>query len=693
MEHTFLQFEYSIWLVIVCLAVAVIGIYLFYSRDSNWGRNIKYILVVTRFICLFVLSILLLGPTLNQIKNTIEKPTWVIGIDNSTSIMEVLDSSTISNILKNTSALKTSFEAKDYLVNLRTLSNYSNGDIKKVSFDHEVTNIHTFLKNIQSDYEGRNLVGVVLLSDGIFNRGSSPLYNSYSFPIHTIGIGDTLPKNDLFVKELKYNKISYQGNDFPIVAVIGNKGYTTGNATVTLSHKGKILESKEIALSITQPITQVVFQTEAVEDGLQKFKIQLTVQNDENNTVNNIRHAYIDIVDGKERILLIAAAPHPDIKAVSSSIATKKNYELITYIPSIHKQKPEGKFDLVIYHQLPDRSSISRRLMNEYPPKDTPFLLMSGMRSDLRQVGSTLGYISIEKLSNENDQVTAAFNQDFVYFTLSESLQHTLNQLPLLEVPFGKISTSANTSTLLYQRLGNVVTENPLLLIDGTSELRSALLLGEGVWRWKLHEYNQNGNSNGFDELILKLVQYLATKDDKRKFKCTPLQNEITSNQVLTFEAEVYNDLYELIYGQPIDLELADESGETKTYSFTNAKGDNSYKINGLPSGIYQYKATTNINSTAQSVRGELVITDQQIENLNTTADYQILRSLADKNNGTFHTGDNFPNIEQISTSEAQGIIHSAESFSSLINFEWLFFFFVILLSIEWFTRKYNGAY
>ena len=692
MEYTFLQFEQSAWLILFCLLIAALGTYLLYPRGANWPRNIRYILVAVRFTCLFILSILLLDPILNQIDNTIEKPTWIIGVDNSTSITEVLDSVAVLGILDQVNNLKTDFESKDYLVNFRTLSDQTNQNAANVSFDGQVTNIDKFLKSVQNDYEGRNLAGIVLISDGIYNRGISPLYDNYGFPIHTIGIGDTIPKSDLYLQNLKYNKISYQGNDFPIVAIIGNKGGEK-IAEVTLSHKGKTLESKEITLPADQLAIPVIFQTEAVESGIQKFKMEISTKEYENNTSNNIRYAYVDIVDGKERILLIAVAPHPDIKAISTSINTRKNYELITYIPDIHKEKPKGKFDLVIYHQLPSRSQAFGQIMKQYPPKDVPYLFLPGLRSDIQNLANTLEYVSIRKLSSENDQVTAAFNRDFAYFNLSQELQNAFPQFPPLEVPFSEITASASSSSLLYQRVGNVATKNPLLLINGASEVRSGLLLGEGLWRWKLHEYHQNGNNDGFDELLLKLVQYLSTKIDKRKFKCTPVRSEITANEPLVFETEVYNELYELIYGQNIDLELTEESGDTKTYSFTNIEESNGYKINNLSSGVYKYKATTKVNSVSHTVSGELVLKDQQIESLNTTANHYLLQRLAKKNNGTFHSGDNFPPMEKISSERIPGVIHSAESITPLINFKWLFFFFLALLATEWFTRKYNGTY
>ena len=135
MQHTFLQFELSPWLIILCLATASLGSYILYSKDSNWDKYIHLLLISFRFLCLFLLSILLLGPILNQINNVVEKPTWIIGIDNSTSIKETIDSTAISSFLENSSSLKSDLEDEDYLVNTRTFSNNKLGnDI--VDFDY-----------------------------------------------------------------------------------------------------------------------------------------------------------------------------------------------------------------------------------------------------------------------------------------------------------------------------------------------------------------------------------------------------------------------------------------------------------------------------------------------------------------------------------------------------------------------------
>jgi len=48
--------------------------------------------------------------------------------------------------------------------------------------------------------------------------------------------------------------------------------------------------------------------------------------------------------------------------------------------------------------------------------------------------------------------------------------------------------------------------------------------------------------------------------------------------------------------------------------------------------------------------------------------------------------------IEVIKTSNYnQNIIHSKEKLEGVINISWVLLILLILISIEWFVRKYNG--
>jgi hypothetical protein len=221
-----------------------------------------------------------------------------------------------------------------------------------------------------------------------------------------------------------------------------------------------------------------------------------------------------------------------------------------------------------------------------------------------------------------------------------------------------------------------------------------AVLIGEGLWRWRLNEFADNGNTQMFDELFSKLIQYLSTLEEKRKFRSFPLQNEFSNAEPAVIESQVYNDLYELIYGNTIRLEIRNEQGEASTYSYITSPGSSRYRIGGLKEGIYRFTASTSINSKTETVTGQFLVKAQNVEAQNLTADFGLLRTLSNESGGKFYNTSQWAELTtDLQQTKTASLIHSEETFNQLINLKWVFFLLLALISTEWFLRKYLGSY
>ena len=118
------------------------------------------------------------------------------------------------------------------------------------------------------------------------------------------------------------------------------------------------------------------------------------------------------------------------------------------------------------------------------------------------------------------------------------------------------------------------------------------------------------------------------------------------------------------------------------------------YTLSGLNEGVYTYNGTTEIDGERQRVQGEFVVKEQDIETVRLTADFNLLRNVADRNGGAFYRLDESDELlSAINNMEARGVILSEEKYLSAINLTWLFILFVILASLEWGIRKYHGSY
>lgn len=691
--------EYSPWYLVLCIIAGMAYAFLLYTKDAPWGKWLNRGLAAVRFIVVTLICFLLLNPFIRLIKNYFEKPTIVFAIDNSQSLPLANDTTALNQLKSNLENIRKELTDKEFEVSIQTLSEEQKPDnLASIKFDNQTSNLGNLLTTIQSSYENKNLTGVVLVSDGIYNQGVAPTYSTYNMSVHTIGIGDTIPKSDLALKAVFHNKIAYLGNRFPIVAEINNAGFLGRQTSVVLSQNGNILETKVLNFTKENDLQQVQFLVEAKEKGMNHYVVELKALGGEFTTRNNVKHVYIDVLDSREKILLVAAFPHPDIKAIRASIEKNENYQLDVFIPElmpIEQLNKNEKYDLMIFHQLPSKKGVAaNNLLKELMSKNAPAIFIVGSETNLLNFNNLQLGITILASGFQTDKVTPSFNPNFSRFNFSDEKKSVVSKYPPITVPFGNYRLAPSADVVLFQRVGSLVTEKPLVVVNESNNRKVAMMIGEGLWQWRLQEYAKNENQEAFDEFFPKLAQYVSAKEDKRKFRVNTSASEYFSAESILFETEAYNDIYEKIFGQKIDLQLTDENNKRIAYTYTNASDGFKYKINGLAQGIYRFKATTTLDGKTETATGEFTVKELQMEALNTTADFNILRQLAKQTNGVFVNANNLEALKnKLLTSQAQSIIHSSEDVSELINLKWLFYLLVAMISVEWFVRKFRGSY
>ena len=693
-----LLFESSPAFIIICVAAGLGYGYLLYKAKHPWNKLTNQSLFVLRAALVTFLAILLLGPILKLTNTIFEKPAFVLLVDNSLSVKEIVDSAQRQAIRQELNSVATRLSDEGFEVTQRNLAN---DEPEIISYTHRNSDLAGAIKEVVADYEGKNLAGMALISDGIYNSGSSPLYNLLRIPMYTVGVGDTSDRVDLVLKNLAYNKIAYQGNRFPLRIEALIKGLQNQEVTVSVFQSGKLI-SRQQKNSGNKQLVDFDFQLEAKEKGIQRYDVVLELLSQEINKRNNRASAYIDVVEGKKKILVVAPSPHPDIKAVRSVIEKNSNYEFILHIPGVKEATVEqlDQPDLVIFQQVMDSDGKTNSLFTKFYKNNTALLVMIGYKTNLRQLSAVGIPLTFESIGQWDD-VTPLINSQFRDFGFSENINGIFSRYPPAAVPFGKFVFPANAQILLYQRIGSVATERPLILSLNENNRKVGVILGDGLWRWRLNEFSENEKTEAFDEVFGKLIQYLSTKDDKRKFKSFPLQNEFTDTEPVVFESQVYNDLYEQVYGNKIDIELRDEEGKTKQYDYVTGTGSSRYRIGSLKEGVYRYKATTQVGGSPpnkagklEEVRGEFLVAAQNIEAQNLTADFGLLRKMAAQTSGKFYEVKDMAKLgEEVSQTKVKSLIHSDESFNSLINLKWVFFLLLALITTEWFVRKYSGGY
>lgn len=687
-------FDYPSWFSILCLLLGFAYAFILYRKDKKFNDSsigLVRVMAAFRFCVVTFLCFLLLSPLLKTINRTVEKPVIIIAQDDSESIRIGKD----SVFYKDEYAPKIQ-KLKDILSEKYEVRIYTFGDKFKeipyfdsLKFNEKQTDISSVFDEVETRYSNRNVGAIILASDGLYNKGSNPVFTSdkIKIPVYTIALGDTTIKKDLILTKVEHNRLAYLGNEFPLEIVVTAKQLKGKSSTLSVTKGGATFFTQQInfnsaTFSITIPVL-----LQAKEVGLQHYKVRLSAVDDEMSISNNSRDIFIDVLDARQKILILSDAPHPDVAALKQSIESNQNYEVESFTTDNFNQSLK-KYNLIILHSLSATKTVGAKIISEINASDIPVWAFSGSNSMLRND------LTPFSKTNKTNEVEPKLDENFPMFTISDALRNAFKDFPAVVAPFGSFQSDNNNNILLYQRIGIVDTETPLMLFSEMGEKKIGIFTGEGIWRWRLQDFAANGNHQLFDEFVSKTVQFLSVKVDKSFFKVIG-KNNFFENEAIEFEAEVYNASYELINDPEVNMVFT--NADNKKFNYTFSKTSNAYHLNAgmMPVGEYKYDANVKVGEKIYTQHGEYSVTALQVELVNTVADHQLLYSLSKKHDGELIYPDKLEELaEKLNArDDIKSVSYNEKKLNDLINLKWIFYLLLIFLSAEWFMRKRNGAY
>jgi hypothetical protein len=696
-----ISFQYPSWFLILCiLSGLTYALVLYYKNDSfrDQSRWLNWLLGSVRFLAITILSVLLLSPLLRSTETESKKPIIVLAQDASESIAIAIDSTQKDDYQQKIESLKEKLE-ENYEVH-----DYSFGDnIREgidFNFNDKVSNLSDMFGSIYDLFSNQNLGAVVLATDGIYNEGSNPIYSGGKLPVpvYAIALGDTTAKRDILLKRVFHNKIAYLGDKFATQVDISARNFSGSSVMLNVYkiENGKANRLQQTPVNINSANFFQTFEIvlDADKSGVQQYRFSLTRLPGEQSRLNNSKDIFIDVLDARQKIMILANSAHPDISALRNSITSNKNYQVeVVYAnaPNINV----SEYDMLILHQLPSRNNDISGILTTIKNKKIPTLFIVGAQSGLNRLNKAQSIVNIRPGGANLNEVQAQIAQEFSLFTLSEELRQSLPNFAPLQAPFGEYDVLGNGQTVLYQRIGKIDTRYPLLVIGEQNNIRQGVLCAEGIWQWRLFDFLQRENHDIVNELIGKTIQYLSLKEDKRRFRVSLTKNIFNENEPILLDAELYNNNYELVNEPDVSIVITDSDGKNFNYVFT--KTSTAYTLNAgvLPTGNYTYTANTNFNGEALAFNGRFSVQAIQLELYETTANHAMLRLLSDEFGGQLVYPDQIGTIAEsiVASGKVKPVIYQSIKTKSVIDLKGIFFLVIFLLTLEWFMRRYYGAY
>lgn len=698
-----LSFQYPAWFLVLCLLVGAAYAAVLYYRDTTFDEKTsgskwwQYAMAAFRFVAVTLLAVLLLSPFIRTRNTKQFKPVVAVINDNSESVK--------TGLKADTTAYRQQLEKLiDKLGDKYEVVPYNAGDVLKrdvdFSYTDKSTDLSGALDEINSIYYNQNLGAVVIASDGIYNKGVNPVYTAAKagYSVYTIALGDTTIQKDQKLSNAYYNKITYLNDQFALRVDVEQTNLPGKSVKLNVYEIGEgnnatLLQGKDIVYTGDNFFQSYDFVLPASRVGIAHYRIALSNVEGEVTYRNNVRDIFVEVLDGRQKILLVAQSPHPDIAAFKAAIESNKNYQLdVEFAESFAKKLNE--YNLVILHQLPSANNRAAAILKEAAELKKSLLFVVGSQTLLPEFVRVQQSLSIKGNADKFNEVTANVSKDFALFTLSDKTIQTIPKLPPFSCFFGEFTANASSKVLLTQKINSVATDFPLWLLNETGEQKTGVICGEGLWRWRLYDYLINKNHDATNELINKTVQYLAVKSDKRPFRVNQTKTIYQDNEAITFDAQLYNASYELVNQPDVDLKI---TGGDKPYEYKFSKTENAYSLNAgfLPVGNYSYTATTKLGNSTYTASGKFSVSPLQLEEMRTRADHQVLYQLATQHNGAMHYLNDIDKIaEEIDArNQLKPILYDTFVTEGAINLKWIFFLLLVLISAEWIIRKYLGGY
>lgn len=622
---------------------------------------------------------LCINPKIERTKLSNVKPILSILKDNSSSI-SYLDSqedvNRVVSVLKNNKALNSKFTIQEYKFGKQL--NTSNA--KLVS--EKSTDIYKSIKQLNT-LQNNKVAPIILITDGNQTQGIDYEYINSKSPIFPVVIGDTSVYSDVRISKINVNKFSFFNNKFPVEIFLNYNISSNVNLPITIQKRGKTVFKKTISFSKKKKSFILKTELNAQEVGTQFYDVSIGAILNEKNKVNNNKSFSLKVINEQQRIALITSTIHPDLGALKKIIESDQKRTL-KILNATASSIDLNDYQLVILYQpTADFFSIFEKIKEN----NINFLLVSGEATDWNFINQN--QIGIHKnVIPQTEYYSPIFNNNFIPFKVEDL---NFNAFAPLKDKFGDITFKEKNNILLFQGINNLATTQPLLAVSSSNKQKKGFLFGQGIWKWRAASFLQTNSFKDFDYYMGSLLQYLTSRKKQERLSIS-IENSYAINSYITVSAFFTDENY--LFDDRANLEIKLSHLETKEvlvapFSLTN----NSYELvlENLNAGTYSYEVSV-VNQNIKKT-GKFKISEFKVEEQFTSANVNKLKKLAINTKGElFYKNQVALLIKSLVENDSFYTIQKATKIKEeLINWKWIMFLVIGLITLELIARKYLG--
>lgn len=627
-----ITFQYPGLLLILLLAtVYYICFWYFKPMKLKIGRLEYNFLFINRFLLMSLLILLIFRPEFSWDTNKKEYKKHLILFDNSLS----LGLNDKNYPIKTKRLLADLFSKKGYENKISAYafgdSSFKISDTACLKFKDRFTDLAGAIdsKDIGSGLINQKFASILVVSDGLFNKGENPLNLKIECPLNTVQVGKSDSSVDLRITDASFPKIvsSEKDNKWEVLLDYNNPESKTFTAKLIISMDKKTISNYTISIPTGSGSLKINANLELPKNQIAEVEILIKSDKIEKNYYNNRSSYYQKKALNSDKILIISSVASLDFYFLSALL--KKN--------GIPFDRINASAGLSAIQNTQYKAVVILNLSNNLPNKFSEQILHSA-NGMLFFLNSSTSLASAEKILSSDLPANAVlssvrmednnnFGSDFLYNFSGRQI--SLKNLPEIGSLNG-ISFPGDRFTPIF----NCIYQNrsfPAGWISRNEKSKIAVLNIEDFWRL-LFEVNNIADNDQFASYLLNLIEYLGIEGNKQRLTVNSAKKTYLAGEPIKFSGNYYDLNFKEQENERIRIKL---NGRKEEIWLSYIAGKYSGMLLVAQPGFYEYTAEVVKNGQViNQKQGNFEIESNNLELNIFNPDSLLLRTLAGKNNG-----------------------------------------------------------